>query len=43
VLIDESNHRIAASQELERPVKVKVTGKYIEQNQSLDEEEEMSM
>ncbi len=43
VLIDEGNHRIAASQELERPVKVKVTGKYIEHNQSLNEEEEIGM
>jgi hypothetical protein len=43
VLVDDGNHRVAAAQELDRPVKVNVTGKYVEQEQSQDDEEEMSM
>jgi len=43
VLVDDGNHRVAATQELDRPVKVKVTGEYKEQIQAQDDEEEMSM
>jgi len=43
VLVDDGNHRVAAAQELNRPIIVNVTGKYIEQNQEQDYEEEMSM
>lgn len=42
VLVDAGNHCVAAAQELNRPVKVNVTGEYKEQSQSQDEEE-MSM
>ena len=43
VLVDDGNHRVAAAQELDRPVNVKVTGEYKEQSQEQDEENEMSM
>jgi hypothetical protein len=43
VLIDDGNHRVAAAQELNRPINVKVTGEYKEQSQTQDDEEEMSM
>lgn len=43
VLVDDGNHRVAASQELNRPIKVNVTGEYVEQNQAQGEEEEISM
>ncbi|MDR1149258.1 MAG: hypothetical protein LBK66_11570 [Spirochaetaceae bacterium] len=36
VLEKDGNHRIAASKELNRPIKVNVTGKYIENKQSQD-------
>jgi len=42
VLVDDGNHRVAAAQELNRPVNVRVTGEYKEQSQAQDEEE-MSM
>ena len=43
VLVDDGNHRVAAAQEQNRPVKVNVTGKYVEQSQTQDDEEEMDM
>ena len=47
VLVDDGNHRVAASQELNRPMKVKVTGEYVDQNQEQNDneadEEEISM
>jgi hypothetical protein len=47
ILVDDGNHRVAASKELNRPIKVNVVGEYSEQKQSksMDEEneEEMSM
>jgi hypothetical protein len=43
VLDDFGNHRVAASQELNRPIKVNIVGEYKEQSQSQDKEEEMSM
>jgi hypothetical protein len=45
VLVNDGSHRVAASKELNRPIKVNVTGKYTEQSQGAEEsdEEEMSM
>jgi hypothetical protein len=47
ILVDDGNHRVAASQELNRPIKVSVTGEYIEkskvQEMNEDYEDEMSM
>lgn len=44
-LVDDGNHRVAASQELNRPIKVNVTGEYIDKQhaQAEEQEEEMSM
>ncbi len=49
ILVDDGNHRVAVSKELNRPIKVNVTGEYMEQSQDAEEsmeadnEEEMSM
>ena len=47
VLVDDGSHRVAVAQELNRPIKVNVTGEYVTQNQAqnkdVDYEDEISM
>ncbi|MDR0908306.1 MAG: hypothetical protein LBM77_00940 [Spirochaetaceae bacterium] len=42
-LVGDGAHRVAASRELNRPINVNVTGEYVEQSQSQDEEMEISV